>query len=84
VLYGHPPRHFGITNLEASSVPELEQWLKERELLTVLIQQQLQRAQQRMKAQADKGRSEREFAPGDLVYLKLQPYIQSSVASRLN
>jgi len=37
-----------------------------------------------MKAQADKGRSERSFAVGDLVYLKLQPYIQSSVASRLN
>jgi len=24
VLYGHPPRHFGISNLHASAVPELE------------------------------------------------------------
>jgi hypothetical protein len=37
-----------------------------------------------MKAQADKNRIEREFSVGDLVYLKLQPYIQSSVAPRSN
>lgn len=36
-----------------------------------------------MKAQADKICSERSFDVGDLVYLKLQPYIQSSVAPRL-
>ena len=53
-------------------------------MLTALIHQQLLRAQQRMKAQADKGRSEREFTKGDMVYLKVQPYIQSSVAARQN
>jgi hypothetical protein len=37
-----------------------------------------------MKAQADTKRSEREFQVGDMVYLKLQPHIQSSVASRSN
>lgn len=35
-----------------------------------------------MKRQADKGRSERVFKVGDLVYLKLQPYVQASVARR--
>jgi ribosomal protein L21E len=58
--------------------------MKERELLTRLIQQQLQRAQQRMKAQADKNRSKRSFEVGDMVYMKLQPYVQSSVATRSN
>ena len=58
--------------------------MKERELLKRIIQMQLQRAQQRMKSQADKHRSEREFQPGDLVYMKLQPYVQSSVAARSN
>lgn len=47
-----------------------------------ILQQQLPRAQQRMKAQADKKRSERHFEVDDLVYLKLQPYIQLSVATR--
>jgi len=83
-LYGHPPRHFGISNMNATSVPELEEWLKERDLLSQIIKQHLLRAQQRMKVQADKGRSEHQFEVGSLVYLKLQPYIQTSVAPRSN
>lgn len=47
-----------------------------------VIQQQLNRACQRMKNQADKNRSERTFEVGDMVYMKLQPYIQISVANR--
>lgn len=35
-----------------------------------------------MKSQADKRRSERTFEVGDFVYLKLQPYVQSSLAPR--
>ena len=45
VLYGHTPRQLGIPNLQQCSIPDLEQWLKERELLNKLIQQQLLRAQ---------------------------------------
>jgi hypothetical protein len=37
-----------------------------------------------MKFQSDKNRSEREFQVGDWVYLKLQPYIQKSIATRAN
>jgi hypothetical protein len=37
-----------------------------------------------MKAQADKHHTKREFNEGDSVFLKLQPYIQTSVASRTN
>jgi ribosomal protein L21E len=37
-----------------------------------------------MKKYADKNRSFREFQVGDNVFLKLQPYIQSSVAPRAN
>jgi hypothetical protein len=37
-----------------------------------------------MKFQADKNRTEREFKVGDMVYLKLQPYVQTSVATRAN
>jgi hypothetical protein len=37
-----------------------------------------------MKSQADKGRTERQFEVGDQVFLKLQPYIQSSIAPRAN
>lgn len=40
-----------------------------------LLQQHLNRAQQQMKAYADKKGSLREFVEGDWVYLKLQPYV---------
>lgn len=49
-----------------------------------MIQHNLLRAQNRMKHYADLQRSEKELAVGDMVYLKLQPYIQSSIAPRTN
>ncbi|XP_071678593.1 uncharacterized protein [Lolium perenne] len=49
-----------------------------------LIQQNLLRAQQRMKSQADKKRVEQKFSVGDKVYLKLQPYVQTSLGNRSN
>jgi hypothetical protein len=84
VLYGHMPRHFGITDQRAISVPDLKTWLQERELMQKLIQQHLTRHQDRMKKQADKKRSERVFVVHNWVFLKLQPYVQTSVATRAN
>lgn len=49
-----------------------------------IIKHNLLRAQHRMKMQADKHRQERKFEVGDWVYLKLQPFAQSSVARRVN
>lgn len=49
-----------------------------------LLQQHLNRARQCMKTQADKKRSFRQFQVGDKVFLKLQPYIQTSIAPRAN
>uniref|UniRef100_A0A8R7QQL8 Chromo domain-containing protein n=1 Tax=Triticum urartu TaxID=4572 RepID=A0A8R7QQL8_TRIUA len=46
------------------------------------LHQQLKKAQDRMKAQADKHRTDRSFEVGDKVLLKLQPFIQTSVAKR--
>jgi hypothetical protein len=36
-------------------------------------------AQNRMEQQADQGRSERQFVEGDQVFLRLQPYKQTSL-----
>jgi hypothetical protein len=84
VLYGYPPRHFGISHETACNIPDLNLWLQDRADMTNLIHQNLLRAQARMKFQADKHRQERSFAVGDWVYLKLQPYVQTSVARRSN
>jgi hypothetical protein len=58
--------------------------LEDKVVMQKLIQQHLVRAQQRMKFHADKKRSDRVFAVGNLVYIKLQPYVQSSLAPRSN
>lgn len=46
-----------------------------------LIQQHLLRAQRKMKIQADKRRSFHSFQVGDEVYVKIQPYVQTSLAN---
>ena len=47
-----------------------------------IFRQHLERAQLRMERQANKKRMERQFLVGDMVYLRLQPYVQTSVAQR--
>jgi len=54
------------------------------ELMHALIKQHLLIAQARMKRQADKGQSELTFAVGDMVFLKLQPYVQTTVTRCTN
>lgn len=44
VLYGHPPRLFGLANETQLHCPDLEQWLIERHLLSDVIQHHLHRA----------------------------------------
>jgi hypothetical protein len=83
-LYGYSPKHFGLGASDATASSELTSWLEDRQVITSLIKQHLARAKLRMKRQADKKRSERKFEVGDNVFLKLQPYVQSSLAPRSN
>ena len=83
-LYGHKLCTFGIVPSDSCNVSDLDAWLHDKQVMQHLIQQQLSRAQQRMKHQADKNRTERVFEVGDRVFLKLQPYVQSSLAPHSN
>ncbi|KAK8461894.1 hypothetical protein SEVIR_1G109033v4 [Setaria viridis] len=47
-----------------------------------LLHQHLLRAQKHMKEQADKNRTDRTFELGEYVYLKVKPYVQTSLAAR--
>lgn len=84
ILYGHTPRYFGISASDTIAAPDIQHWLQERQTVLDSVTQHLHRAQQRMKYQADKHRTERSFVIGDMVFLKLQPYVQSSVVRRAN
>lgn len=84
VMYGHEPRHLGIDHVQDCAIPDQEQWLTDRRLMEQLLQQQLIRVQQRQKHQADKKRTDREFQVGQFVYVKLQPYVQASLAQCVN
>lgn len=83
-LYGYSPKHFGISSENSISVPALADWDHERQTMNSLIHQHLVQSRLHMKRQANKNRSERQFAVGDKVFLKLQLYIQSSLAPRDN
>ncbi|KAH1047564.1 hypothetical protein J1N35_038348 [Gossypium stocksii] len=68
----------------ASVVAKVDRSLQQREAARRLLKFHLKRAQDRMRQQAEKHRTDRKFEVGDLVYLKLQPYRQHTVRRILN
>jgi hypothetical protein len=83
-LYSYAHRHYGLLADNSSGMSSLDQWIQQRRLMTDLVRQHLNRATVRKKQQADKRRTERQFTIGEMVFLKLQPYVQSSLAPRAN
>nr|GEX19792.1 Ty3/gypsy retrotransposon protein [Tanacetum cinerariifolium] len=79
IVYGQTPNvhlpYIGGT----SSLEEVDRTMQAREQAITLLQFHLKRSQDRIKNMADKRRSERTFEVGMKVYLKLQPYRQSTV-----
>jgi len=55
--------------------------VKTKEHIGRMLQENLSKAQERMKMYADKKRIDKKFNSGDLVYLKIQPYKQHSLAN---
>ncbi|KAL5715388.1 hypothetical protein ACHQM5_017216 [Ranunculus cassubicifolius] len=83
-LYGFDPPHFDIQGAPTSTVSTVDEYLQHRAAVLALVQDSLLKAQERVKWFADKKRQDREFQVGEHVFLKLQPYRQTSVALRKN
>lgn len=82
VLYGRDPPSIMRMAQEHTPVNSLEELLHERNTILDDLHINLVRAQQRMKAAADVKRRDEVFEVGEIVYLKLQPYRQRSLATR--
>lgn len=73
-----------MLTIDVRGAEEKQEWVKERAAMVALLKENLQKAHNIMKNQADKHRSERVLEVGDWVYLKVQPYKQLTVAVRSN
>ncbi|CAL2248377.1 unnamed protein product [Prunus armeniaca] len=81
VVYGQPPPTVPVYEAGTTRLDFVDRSLVARDRVLSLLRANLLAAQTRMKVQADKHRTEREFQVGDLVYLRLVPYQHLSLAS---
>jgi hypothetical protein len=79
-LYGIPPPLLVEMILPAEDRGDTFQLDQQREKIAAQIKQNLVTAQERMKHFAIKKRVDRSFELSDMVYLKLQPYMQTSLS----
>ena len=80
IVYGrNPPPLIQYVN-HSTTNSSLEELLVVRDLMIIELKDQLALAQDRMKKAADMHRRELEFQVGDMVYYKLRPYCQQSLA----
>ncbi|XP_060965128.1 transposon Tf2-1 polyprotein [Cannabis sativa] len=84
VLYGRDPPPLMRYPSGGSAVLTVDQMLEDRDSFLDDLKMHLLRAQHRMKTTADSHRREVHFAVGDLVFVKLRPYRQKTLAVRRN
>ncbi|XP_058756529.1 uncharacterized protein LOC131629765 [Vicia villosa] len=83
-LYGRPPPVLIRGDTPPSVVDEVNKLTAERNIMIKELKDQLCKAQDVMKTQANKHRREVEYEVGDMVFLKIQPYKMKKLAQRLN
>lgn len=81
-LYGYEANLGLGISLHDQAHSEVVDLLQERETQLSALKQHMTTAQNRMKTQADKNRTDRQFQVGEQVLLKLQPYAQHSLVNR--
>jgi hypothetical protein len=78
-VYGQKPPSFLSYLLGALKVQVVDLTLTAREAILCTLKENSVMAQNRMKQQADQGRSQCQFSEGDQVFLRLQPYKKTSL-----
>jgi hypothetical protein len=78
-LYGYDAPTFVDTVFRDSKVPLGKDWVEKSQRILRAVNENLQAAQNQQKIYANRQRIKRNFEVGDLVFLRLQPYQQSSL-----
>ena len=81
-LYEYKPPLLHQVSVPCNVQDDTQVSLAEKEHMVKILQQNLAKAQQRMKKFADANRTDRTFSVGDMVYLKMQPYRETSLGLR--
>jgi hypothetical protein len=81
-LYAYEPNLVLAPTSTVTTSTAVQEFVQNRDRHLEALKHHLTAAQNRMKLQADKKRTDRQFQVGDQVLLKLQPYVQTSVANR--
>eukprot|EP00253_Pinus_taeda_P010611 PITA_10611 len=82
VVYGQLPPSPTSYLKGCSKVQAVDQLLQHHATMLAHLRQNLHQAQNHMKQQVDQHRSERQFQEGDQVFLRLQPYKQTSLKDK--
>jgi hypothetical protein len=81
-LYEYKPPLITQISVPCNVSPEAQVTLLEKDHMLKTLQTNLLQAQERMKKFADANRTEQTFELGDFVYLKMQPYRETSLGLR--
>ena len=78
-LYGYEATTFGDLIIQESRIPRAKDFIQQSIDIMKVLKDNLCHAQNQQKIYADQKWVERSFQIGDLVFLRLQPYKQSSL-----
>jgi hypothetical protein len=81
-LYGYEPPKWKDLAIVQTNLPAVKDQLEETQKIVQILKENLNNARNRMKQQADRNRTEREFEVGEWVFVKLQPYKQLSLKQK--
>jgi hypothetical protein len=81
-LYGHEPNIGLVPHVTVDTSVTVAKMIEKLSTQETMLKEQLARAQNKMKQEADRHRRLQEYQVGERVLLKLQPYAQSSLVIR--
>ena len=81
-LYEYKPPAFTTVSLPCNISEEAQVTLAEKDKRLKVMHQNLTQAHQRMKTYVHQNRIERVFEQGDMLYLKMQPYPETTLGLR--